>query len=63
MLIFNRDNYYETSTIDYDAVNDPYYDYMETGNRVYDYLNGSMREYKKPGALSYGTQDKRDITS
>jgi hypothetical protein len=51
--LFQRDDYYETSIIDYSAYNDPYYDYMKTGDKKYNYLYGSMKQVNNPGRISY----------
>ena len=53
MLPLKHDLLYESSIYgDFEQYNLLYYDYMETGNRIYNTLHGRMDNYKNPGELS-----------
>ena len=53
MLPLKHDLLYESSIYgDFEQYNKFYYDYMETGNRIYNTLHGRMDNYKNPGELS-----------
>ena len=50
---FKRDLKYESSKYgNIDSYNYPYYDYMETDNRIFEYLYGRMDNHTNPGELS-----------
>ena len=47
------DKLYESSIYgDFDSYNEPYYDYMETSDKIYDSLYGNMRKMRNPGSLN-----------
>jgi len=48
-----HDILYESSIYgDFEPYNNPYYDYMETSEKIYDSLYGNMRKMREPGGLN-----------